>query len=258
MSILVRWAVPDQYEVGPDPDVRTVIIQKQTAGFGPFVQIVETNATSDGQPKSSLNTWINEWEDSSGAITDVYRLAFKTAGGLVGQFCQQGVGGYLSRLHEIMDLIRMDLGDMDPSFYQLDQITQYKWTGTQLSRWITAGINDFNGMGPMVTKYTIDTFPEDAVPVLEEAVKCRALAERATKEIANVLDYSDGVSFKISNRPSDYRAMKDDACNDFNSKAKSWKLSHRPRAIGLGSQRLPFRVTRPLSMLPNMANTFGM
>jgi hypothetical protein len=258
MSLFIQWAVPDKYEVGPDPDVRKVIVQKQTGGFGPFVQIAEIDATSDGAAKSSTNTWISEYEDASGTVNDMYQVAFKDAGGKIGTFSVPGAGGYLSRIHEVMDLVRMDLGDINPAFYQLDAITQYKWTGTQLYMWLRAAINDFNGSGAMVTNYTWDTLPEDAIPVIEESVKCRALFERATKEIANVLDYNDGVSFKITNRPADYRAMKDEACRFFMEKVKMWKLSHRPRAIGLGSQRLPFRVTRPLSMLPNMANTFGL
>lgn len=256
--MLVRWAVPDRYEVGPEPDVRKAIIQKQTSGVGSFFQIAETDATSDGNAKSDLNTWVNEYEDASGVANDVYRVAFRDASGRIGMFSVPGTGGYLSRIHEVMDLVRMDLGDINPAFYQLDAITQYKWTGTQLYTWLRAAINDFNGSGAMVTNYTWDTLPDDAIPVIEEAVKCRALFERATKEVANVLDYNDGVSFRITNRPADYRAMKDEACRYFMEKVKMWKLSHRPRAIGLGSQRLPFRVTRPLSMVPNMANTFGL
>lgn len=258
MSILIRWAVPDRYEVGPDPDVRKVLIAKQTAGMGPFVQIAEIDATSDGQAKSALNTWINEYEDMTGTLDDVYRVAFKDAAGNVGQYSQEGVGGYLSPFHQIMDSIRTSLGDLDPSFYQLDKTTQYKWTGTQLSIWMTTTLRSFNGHAPMVTNYSWETLPEDALPVIEWGVKCKALFERAVKEIPNVLDYNDGVSFRITNRPGDYRQMKDEACRYFDEQSKSWKLSHRPRAIGLGSQRLPFRVTRPLSLLPNMSNVFGL
>ena len=255
--MLIKWLMPARYEY-VEFDVRQVVIARQGGGFGPFTPIATISATNDGQPKSRANEWIDEYEDMTGGTADVYQVAFIDANGKMGQYSQQGEGGYLSRFHQLMDLVRTDLGDLDPEFYQLDKVPQFRWTGTELSRWMNAALNDFNGTGPMVTSYTYDTMPDDATPVIEEIVKWRAYTARETKEVPNVLSYNDGVSFSITNRVTDYSKLADMAYRIWRERAKDWKLSHRPKAIGLGSQRLPFRILRPLSMMPGMSNALGM
>jgi len=257
MSILITWAVPEQHE-NIDVDVRKVIIEKQTSGIGSFVQVAEIDATSDGAAKSSSNTWVSQYEDSGGVVDDIYRIAFKDAGGHTGAYSQIGQGGYVSRFHEVMDMIRFDLGDDDPNAYQLDAIPQYKWDGAHLSVWMKWALLRFNGYGDMVTNYNWDSVPDDAIPAITEAVRNKALTAKATMETANVMGYTDGVSFDIKNRVADYTKLADAALVDFKDMTKSWKRSHRPRAIGMGSQRLPFRIMRPMSLLPGMSNVFGM
>jgi hypothetical protein len=249
--------MPARYEA-VEWDVRQVIIARQSGGFGPFVPIATISATNDGEPKSRSNEWVSEYEDMTAGDADVYQVAFIDSNGKMGQYSQQGAGGYLSRFHQLMDLVRTDLGDLDPSFYQLDKVPQFRWTGTELARWMNASLNDFNGSGPMVTKFTFDTIPDDATPVVEEIVKWRAYTSRETKEVPNVLSYNDGVSFSITNRVADYGKLADTAYRIWRERAKDWKLAHRPSAIGLGAQKLPFRVLRPMSFLANMSNTFGM
>lgn len=256
MSIVIQWATPDQYET-IDIDVRKVIIERQQNGVGNFLQIVEISATTDGLQKGANNNWIDMYEDMSGDFDDVYRIAFKDAVGNVGKYSQQGKGGFLSRFHEMMSDVRYKLGDNDPSFYQLDEVPQFKWSGTQLGRFLTNSLRDFNGIGPMNTNYTFDQLPEDAMPSVELGVMFWALNSRFIREIPNSMKYNDGVSFDLSNRPGDYERAAKWMRQEFKDSVESWKLSHRPKPIGMGSQRLPFRVTRPLSMLPNMKNVFG-
>jgi hypothetical protein len=259
MSQVITWVVPDNYNqpVNGWPDIAGWIVQKQTGGVGPFVDIATLSATTDGLPKSASNLWIDQFEDASGTDLDWYQVAAKNSNGAIATFSVPGKGGFLSIFHGIMDLVRTDLGDDNPLFYQLDEIPQYKWTETQLAKFLKASLNDLNGSAPMVTIYNFDTLPVDVIPVLEDWVIYRALRARSIKEIANYLSYNDGVTFDMTNRPGDYNKLMQQMYAAVVERTSQYKFSHRPEAIGLGSQRLPFRVTRPLSMLPNMKNVFG-
>jgi hypothetical protein len=254
MSIVIQWNTPDRYEA-IDNDIVKFVIQKQTNGTGAFVQIAEIDATTDGLPKSTSNEWIDSYEDLTGTQTDVYQVAYKDAGGNTGLFSESGTGGYLSVLCGLMDRIRYKLGDDSPLFYQLDS-PQYKWTGTQLASLMQSTLDEFNGL-IMVTEYTFDTLPQDAWPCIEWGVASSALDSRSIKEIPNSMKYNDGVSFDMSNRPGDYDRMGTKMRQRFEAMVKNWKSSHRAKPVGMGSQRLPFKVSRPLSMLPNMQNVFG-
>jgi hypothetical protein len=262
MSNVIKWNAPDKYENitndGQRVDVRQVEIMKEVGGMGPLISVAIISATTDGNSfNGTTNDWVNEYEDLTGIPTDLYQIRFIDSLGRKSQLSAPGQGGYLDRMHMIMDLIRYDLADDDATFYQLDKVAQYRWTGTQIAAWLRSALNEFNGTGKMLTNYTFSNLPEDAIPVIEEGVIFRAFRARQSKEIPNVLDYNDGVSFKIVNRVQDYRAMANDSLARFKELILNWKMTHRPRAIGLGSQRLPFRITRPLSMLPNMSNVFG-
>lgn len=261
MSNVIKWNSPDKYENisndGARVDVRRVEILKEVGGVPPLVSVAIINATSDGNIIGPDNVWVTEYEDSTGIATDVYQIRFYDSLGRKSQLSSPGQGGYIDRFHQIMDYIRFDLGDDDATFYQLDKVSQYRWTGTQIAAWMMSALNEFNGTGKMLTNYTFQTLPQDAIPVIEEGVCFRAFRARQSKEVPNVLDYNDGVSFKIVNRVQDYRGLAQDSLTRFKELVLNWKMTHRPRAIGLGSQRLPFRITRPLSMLPNMQNVFG-
>lgn len=256
MSAVIQWAVPDNY-AAIDTDIRFVIIEKQAGGMGSYVKIAEVPSTTDGLAKSATNNWIDQYEDYTGSLNDVYRVAFKDAAGRIGAYSQYGKGGFLSAFHDILDSVRVKLGDDNPAFYQLDETPQYKWSGTQLGKFLINAMRDFNGMGPTATSYNFDTIPDDAIAILEMDVIFYALSSRSIKEIPNAMKYNDGVSFDLSNRPGDYQRAAEFYRKEFKEGVDDWKFSHRPKAIGLGSQRLPFRVTRPLSMLPNMKNIFG-
>lgn len=256
MSIVITWATPERYPK-VSPRIAFWLIQKQTGGQGPFVQIAEIPSTTDGLPKSDNNEWIDQYEDMVGMDHDVYQVAAKSDTGLIGQYSQKGHGGYMSNFHALLRTIRYELGDDNEFFYQLDE-PQFKWSGTQIGVFLVSALREFNGTGPMLTSFTFDNVPEDASPVLELCVMAKALGSRSIKEIPNKMVYNDaGINFDLSNRPEDYWKAMSYFRQQFLDAAKNWKLSHRPNAIGLGSQRLPFRVSRPLSMLPNMKNVFS-
>jgi hypothetical protein len=255
MSQIISWAVPDNNEQIAQ-DVRYVNIYKQTDGQGLFNFVSKIFATSDGQAKGASNVWVSSFEDILGLKTDIYQIQFETASGDLGALSLPGQGGYLERFHEIMDSVRVQLGDDDPLFYQLDGVPQVKWTGSQLSKFLISALREFNGQ-IMVTNYMFSNLPDDAVPVIEWGSMSKGLCSRTIKEIPNFMRYNDGVSFDLSNRPADYMNMCKWTREEFTKAVRRWKMSHRPHPVGLGSQRLPFRVTRPLSMLPNMKNVFG-
>lgn len=256
MSMVITWATPDEYpEISHN--VANFIIQKQTGGQGPFVTIATIDATTDGLPKGPDNEWMDQYEDPLGTPQDFYQVAAKSTSGKIGMFSKPGPGGYMSTFHAVLQTVRFELGDDDPFFYQLDTTPQFKWNGTKLGKFLVSALNEFNGFGPMVTNFSFDNLPIDALPVIEQAVMYKSLMSRSIREIPNYMKYDDGVSFDLSNRPGDYDKAGVFYKKEFKEDARNWKLSHRPEAIGLGSQRLPFRVTRPLSMLPNMKNVFG-
>lgn len=256
MSVVITWATPETYP-GIQLNITNFIIRKGPSSTGPFVDIATVASTTDGLPKSADNEWIDQYEDPTGVQEDWYQIAAKSGTGNIGAFSAAGQGGYMSQFHALMQTIRYELGDNDPFFYQLDETPQYKWSGTMLGKFLVSALNDFNGRGPMITTFTFDNLPVDSLPVIELAVMSKALLSRSIREIPNFMRYDDGVSFDLSNRPADYDKAGRYFREEFKEDAKNWKLSHRPTAIGLGSQRLPFRVTRPLSMLPNMKNVFG-
>jgi hypothetical protein len=170
-----------------------------------------------------------------------------------------GHGGFLSRKHAFLDMMRRRLGDMDPLFYTLD-IPQLFWTGTDLSTFLDNALSQFNGHPPTPTNYDFDLFPDDAVSILIQGGVALAHQQRASNEIPRVINQTDGgASLQISNRPADYRAMWQaewSGPGGFLDMIKTWKASHRPGPRGLGVERVPFRIARPLSMIPGFQRIF--
>lgn len=255
MSVVIQWATPDQYE-NIDMDVLFVKIERSVSSFdGPFLEIAQINATTDGLAKMSTNDWIDIYEDLNGSVDNFYRVAFVDADGKVSAFTDPMQGGFLSSKHVFMDQVRIGLGDNDPLFYQLD-CPQLKWNGTQLSSFLDRAISTFN-MRVTPTAFTFDNFPEDGDGVLISGGIALAHMQRASNEIANVQNWSDGgASIQITNRPADYRTIGQKELDDFKADVDAWKLSHRVRAKALGVERVPFRIARPLSMIPNFSRIF--
>jgi len=66
----VEWQEPT------DNSVTTVHVERSTTKYGAYTEIGTTSATSDGAAKSSSNTWVVEYTDSTGARTDWYKIRF--------------------------------------------------------------------------------------------------------------------------------------------------------------------------------------
>jgi hypothetical protein len=69
----IRWASPTSTSVSK------IYVYKVSApgkAFDNYEKIDEVYATSDGNPKTSANTWVTEWLDLTGNIFDWYKLSF--------------------------------------------------------------------------------------------------------------------------------------------------------------------------------------
>ncbi len=254
MSVVIQWATPDQYE-NIDLDVISVKIQRGTSPDGPFLDIATVDATTDGLVKMDGNEFVDTFEDLSGTVDNFYQVAFIDVNGKVSAFTDPSQGGFISARHAFLDQIRIGLGDQDPFFYQLD-CPQLKWNGTQLSSFLDRSLSTFNGR-VTPTAFTFDTFPDDGSNVLIMGGIALAHMQRASNEIANVQNWSDGgASLQITNRASDYRTLGQQEWKDFVAEVEAWKLSHRVRPKGLAVERVPFRIARPLSMIPNFSRIF--
>lgn len=67
---ILVWDEPDS------TSIQKVWIYKSSTYTGSFSAIASTNATNDGAPKTSSNSWVTTYTDSSGLRTDWYELRF--------------------------------------------------------------------------------------------------------------------------------------------------------------------------------------
>jgi len=66
----ITWTNPIELTIS------RVEINRATTIYGTYAVIDEIDATSDGLPKSSTNTWINTYTDTAGAKTHWYKIRF--------------------------------------------------------------------------------------------------------------------------------------------------------------------------------------
>ena len=63
MSEKITWEAPT------NANTTKVDIHSSTTIYGTYTQVTEINATSDGAAKSTANTWVTEYTDTTGART---------------------------------------------------------------------------------------------------------------------------------------------------------------------------------------------
>jgi len=254
MSALISWIAPDQLLndglLFPEQlnAITQVVIYSSMSGTGPFgqVAIVEAKDPISGE-------WINQYEDVNGSSTTWYQISFKNSAGEESQKTPPATGGFISAQHEMVEDVRLRLHDFNPNLYRLD-VPQNQWTTTQLWRYINMGLNKLNQTGPMLTCWTIEQVP--ATELVKDWAVFYALKAKGILENFNNFSYSDGVSLTWNRHQALFQAS-DGTMAGLLNETKDFKKAFRPRARGLGTQRLPFRVLRPLSFLPNMGNVFG-
>ena len=255
MSALIQWIAPNQL-------LNDALIDQAQLSTITSVKIYKSpNAQTVGALIDTINAqdsggnWVTIYEDPVGTVQDYYQISFVNEAAQESSRTALATGGFLSRQHEWLDDVRFRLHDFDPELYRLD-VKQNQWTTTQLWKYLKMGLNRFNGTGPMLTNCTVDNLPENAVELIKDWAVYYALKAKGILENFNNFQYNDGVSLNW-NRAQALFSASDGQLNSLKEATKDYKKASRPRARFIGSQRLQFRVLRPLSFLPNMKNVFG-
>lgn len=249
MSVVVSWVPADQIlPIGEANTVTKVMINRSPLQGGPFANIALIDAFDQtGQP-------VTMFEDLDGTLDYWYTIQFVNATGQKSQPTPPGQAGYIDRKYEMLQDVRYRLFDFDPTQYRLDD-ERFIWVTAQLNSFLSQALNRVNQTPPRLTQLG---FEDHVLPT--ELVKDWAvffsLKSRAILENFNAFQFSDGVSLTYE-RASKLFSASDGTFSALDTATQRWKRSYRPRAIGFGTSRLPFRVLRPLSFLPNMKNVFG-
>ena len=249
MSIMVSWVPPDQIlPIGEISNVTRVVINRSPTQGGPFATIDEIDA------KDSLGTFVTMYEDINGNLDFWYTIQFKNSTGAVSAQTDAGQGGYSNRKYEMMQDVRFRLYDFDPTQYRVDD-EKFMWVTAQLSSFLEQSLNRVNQTPPRLTQLR---FEDQSLPteLVKDWTVFFALKSRAILENFNQYTFSDGVSLTWE-RASKLFSASDGTFSNLDTATQRWKRAFRPRAVGYGTSRLPFRVLRPLSFLPNMKNVFG-
>lgn len=99
MSEKISWRSPT------DNNITKVDIHSSSTIYGTYTQVEEINATSDGNPKDSSNTWVTEYIDTGGLRTTWYKIRFYDGVNLVySEFSDPTTAEELVRLCTITDI----------------------------------------------------------------------------------------------------------------------------------------------------------
>lgn len=164
--------------------------------------------------------------------------------------------GEISLIDDMINRLRTEL--FDTNFwirqYQLDAPI-HQWNVDDLYVFLQDATEEINLIGPRSTGYTLESLPSGAYVLAIDGAKARALDARARFEKANEMDYSDQHTLSI--KRADFYAQQAEKLRDqFAKRVESWKRSTPPRSIGLGNQRLPFRIQRVIGLLPGFETYF--
>jgi hypothetical protein len=164
--------------------------------------------------------------------------------------------GEITPVHDILNRIRVRLMDDHPGDYQIDAAGINQWTKIEMFECVRDALSALNSVGPMRTAYnfgTIYTEGIDELLVTGGLIFC--LYARARFELANTMSYSDGHTLNIDRAPL-YKQLADTLMTDWTKRVEAFKKSHPARPIGIKSQRIPFRISRVLGLLPNYSTYF--
>jgi len=254
MSALISWITPDQLLnegllIGDQAAAVTKVRIYRGLSSNLLTRIDEIDARDP-----VTNAWIYQYEDETGTINYYYQISFVNSDGKESEKTEAATAGYISAQHWYVEDVRLRLSDYDPTLYRLD-VSQYQWPTTNLWRYVSMGLNKVNQTGPMLSNWTLEDSRVPTELVKDWAVYF-ALKSKGILENWNQFRFNDGVSLDWDRSQKLFQAS-DGQLNTLIAETKAYKLAARPKIIGLGSQRLPFRILRPLSFLPNMHNVFG-
>lgn len=195
----------------------------------------------------------------------IYDLCFEGTGSVLpynpitvtGQF----VVGFVSRHQDLIYRTRQQLQDVDPSLYTLISPLINAWTDPSLLGFIEATLNDLNFIPPS-SVFTIDSCP--VWSMLVDGAVVKALRAASVRENWNTMSYSDEYNLSISRAPffKDLAAQMQLELMAKMERYKYWIGLYGDDGVGsavsFAEQSLPFQISRVLSWLPGMKNTFGL
>jgi hypothetical protein len=194
----------------------------------------------------------------------LYDITFTGAYGTISLVVKGQMGlQEITVLQSFINDVRYNLYEVDSTWlgYQLDSPTKY-WTEEMIYRALNHTLMITNEHPPMITSWTFASIPCPGLLIAGATAEC--LLQRARLEDANSYSYTDAGKTLNIQRGQFYRQMAEEWNRQFRGVGGvngggvvGFKYAYRPKIVAVGSQRLPFKVLRPLSFLPGMKNIFG-
>ena len=166
----------------------------------------------------------------------------------------------VTRTKYLITHLRKRLFDFDASLYQIEAPTKV-FPDDLLHSFLLDSMSRFNS-NPPGTSFTLEAQPGDIADLLITGGWIYALKSRAVLEIFNTMQYSDGISLNIDRGPK-FQALAVSQEQMWREDLKRYKMwhtlygRHRGGAVGMGTVTLPLQISRVLSLLPNLSQTFG-
>ena len=176
---------------------------------------------------------------------------------LKGQF----IISYVSKTKMFIERLRKRLFDIDSNLYLLDEPRRI-FSDDLLLEYLNSACSELNSTPPSATHFSLENtggFDIDDLYIRGGWIK--ALRSRAVLETFNKLSYSDAQSLNIDRQPA-LTAMANQEHQEWEAHVKRWKMWYAvygsgKSAAGMGTTTIPLQISRALSMLPNMSQTFS-
>jgi len=168
---------------------------------------------------------------------------------------------FVSRTAYLIQHLRRRLFDIDPNLYQIEE-TGTLFPNNLIHSYLQDAMSRINSTPPG-TVFTLEQQPGDIQDLLVTGGWIYALKSRAVLEIFNTMQYSDGISLAIDRGPK-LQALalsQESMWREDVKRYKNWHTlfgRHRGGAVGMGTVTIPIQISRVLSLLPNLSQTFGL
>ena len=149
--------------------------------------------------------------------------------------------------------VRLRLGDNKPA-QRLFAPKREIWDDYEILSFLYDELDEINVETPH-TDWDLTDCPMEGLLVEGGMMKC--MYNKIVKESEEFMQYSDGGLALTMNKYQSYLSSLQPLMQAHDARRKQIKQTFRPTLIGIGKQRIPFSIARPLSMLPNLKNTFG-
>lgn len=177
---------------------------------------------------------------------------------LTGQF----IISFVSKTQMFIGRLRKRLFDIDSNLYLLDEPRKI-FSDDMLLEYLLSTVSQINSTPPASTHFTLeDQMGFDIDDLIIRGAKVMAMRSRATLEIFNKMSYSDAQSLSIDRMPQ-LEQMASNEYREWETQMTKWKQWYAiygsgKSAAGMGTVTVPLQVSRALSMLPNMSQTFSL